>query len=127
MIRRPPRSTRTDTLFPYTTLFRSDLGRQHLEPPVLPVDRFELVFRRLESVLRERHPLLLGEVAIHQILGRDGDLADAILTEFLAVPAAENPEGRQDEAAARYACQEQPLLLRSEEHTSELQSLMRIS
>src|SRR3546814_13529941 len=89
MIRRPPRSTRTDTLFPYTTLFRSliltlerlDLGRQHLEPPVLPVDRFELVFRRLESVLRERHPLLLGEVAIHQILGRDGDLADAILTE----------------------------------------------
>src|SRR3546814_6951044 len=101
MIRRPPRSTRTDTLFPYTTLFRSDLGRQHLEPSVLPVDRFELVFRRLESVLRERHPLLLGEVAIHQILGRDGDLADATLTEFLAV--------------------------RSEEHTSELQSLMRIS
>src|SRR3546814_5029140 len=92
------------------TLERLDLGRQHLEPPVLPVDRFELVFRRLESVLRERHPLLLGEVAIHQILGRDGDLADAILTEFLAVPAAENPEGRQDEAAARYACQEQPLL-----------------
>src|SRR3546814_15550302 len=64
----------------------------------------------LESVLRERHPLLLGESAIHQILGRDGDLADAILTEFLAVPAAETPEGRQDEAAARYACQEQPLL-----------------
>src|SRR3546814_2599347 len=28
MIRRPPRSTRTDTLFPYTTLFRSDVGRQ---------------------------------------------------------------------------------------------------
>src|SRR3546814_11930945 len=106
MIRRPPRSTRTDTLFPYTTLFRSDLGRQHLEPPVLPVDRFELVFRRLESVLRERHPLLLGEVAIHQILGRAGDLADAILTEFFAVPAAENPEARQDEAAARHACQE---------------------
>src|SRR3546814_18439796 len=91
MIRRPPRSTRTDTLFPYTTLFRSliltlerlDLGRQHLEPPVLPVDRFELVFRRLESVLRERHPLMLGEVAIHQIIGRDGDLADALLTGFL--------------------------------------------
>src|SRR3546814_8048079 len=29
MIRRPPRSTRTDTLFPYTTLFRSTLIRQH--------------------------------------------------------------------------------------------------
>src|SRR3546814_16592405 len=31
MIRRPPRSTRTDTLFPYTTLFRSDIVRQVLE------------------------------------------------------------------------------------------------
>src|SRR3546814_17480710 len=30
MIRRPPRSTRTDTLFPYTTLFRSRLGKDHL-------------------------------------------------------------------------------------------------
>src|SRR3546814_16097634 len=29
MIRRPPRSTRTDTLFPYTTLFRSAVGRRH--------------------------------------------------------------------------------------------------
>src|SRR3546814_16386983 len=29
MIRRPPRSTRTDTLFPYTTLFRSRLGKRH--------------------------------------------------------------------------------------------------
>src|SRR3546814_15782461 len=31
MIRRPPRSTRTDTLFPYTTLFRSDMARAVLE------------------------------------------------------------------------------------------------
>src|SRR3546814_3116340 len=31
MIRRPPRSTRTDTLFPYTTLFRSDYGTQYWE------------------------------------------------------------------------------------------------
>src|SRR3546814_20796029 len=30
MIRRPPRSTLTDTLFPYTTLFRSETGREHL-------------------------------------------------------------------------------------------------
>src|SRR3546814_4527639 len=33
MIRRPPRSTRTDTLFPYTTLFRSELEFRHLLPP----------------------------------------------------------------------------------------------
>src|SRR3546814_16907897 len=31
MIRRPPRSTRTDTLFPYTTLFRSGLGQAHVD------------------------------------------------------------------------------------------------
>src|SRR3546814_12816753 len=40
MIRRPPRSTRTDTLFPYTTLFRSGPGTQHapiVERPRLPL------------------------------------------------------------------------------------------
>src|SRR3546814_17591657 len=35
MIRRPPRSTRTDTLFPYTTLFRSDTGRRRAASPCL--------------------------------------------------------------------------------------------
>src|SRR6056297_4321518 len=33
MIRRPPRSTRTDTLFPYTTLFRSPIARSRRNPP----------------------------------------------------------------------------------------------
>src|SRR3546814_1307262 len=37
MIRRPPRSTRTDTLFPYTTLFRSDQRRRHGAPDGLAV------------------------------------------------------------------------------------------
>src|SRR3546814_447617 len=79
-------------------------------PTVPPVDGFELIFPRLESVLGVRQPLLLVEVAFLQSLGRYGDLAVAIHTEFLAVTAAENPEGRQDEASARSACQEQPLL-----------------
>src|SRR3546814_20090624 len=35
MIRRPPRSTRTDTLFPYTTLFRTFLGRPPLTSPYI--------------------------------------------------------------------------------------------
>src|SRR3546814_3046627 len=39
MIRRPPRSTRTDTLFPYTTLFRSDRPRWRDEPPRLQQPR----------------------------------------------------------------------------------------
>src|SRR3546814_19590480 len=38
MIRRPPRSTRTDTLFPYTTLFRSGPG-QEFSPDIRPQDR----------------------------------------------------------------------------------------
>src|SRR3546814_19898410 len=77
MIRRPPRSTRTDTLFPYTTLFRSqrsaDQGRG----------------------LNVRHLPVLGQEVDH---GRG--LRDIV---------------------------EDRLAHRSEEHTSELQSLMRIS
>src|SRR3546814_5152869 len=37
MIRRPPRSTRTDTLFPYTTLFRSDIISSGIQPPSLKI------------------------------------------------------------------------------------------
>src|SRR3546814_19021942 len=72
MIRRPPRSTRTDTLFPYTTLFRSGGGQR--QP--------------------ERQPRCSSH-----------DLSSS------AAAAPEHPSGRH----------------RSEEHTSELQSLMRIS
>src|SRR3546814_6894166 len=79
MIRRPPRSTRTDTLFPYTTLFRSEhhAERRH------PRERDELHDRR-----------------------------------------AEPPDDRQHQQQ-RQGQQAKPG--RSEEHTSELQSLMRIS
>src|SRR3546814_2111543 len=77
MIRRPPISTRTDTLFPYTTLFRSDL----------------LVEQTLEIVERR---VALGQVA-------EARIACVALITMVAAPA------------------------RSEEHTSELQSLMRTS
>src|SRR3546814_1759672 len=81
MIRRPPRSTRTDTLFPYTTLFRSDRCEH---------DPHTLLHRRRRT-------------------GRDG-----------FGPAARTH--RRRDPGARKARR-----LRSEEHTSELQSLMRIS
>src|SRR3546814_10420012 len=83
MIRRPPRSTRTDTLFPYTTLFRSFLGehRGMLEQHRL-FDRFERRF-------------MLEDIE-HRNVGHR-------------------------------ALDDDPLAERSEEHTSELQSLMRIS
>src|SRR3546814_12422832 len=74
MIRRPPRSTRTDTLFPYTTLFRS----------------------------------------------RHGDLELALL-------AMREVGGADPRPPAEPETVEQCLRRRSEEHTSELQSLMRIS
>src|SRR3546814_17794413 len=88
MIRRPPRSTRTDTLFPYTTLFRS---------------RF--LQRRIGKM---RDPLEDGEV------GQSGNQA-ARHDDGLAADAV--GQGAEDDEKWR----------RSEEHTSELQSLMRIS
>src|SRR3546814_4906852 len=74
MIRRPPRSTRTDTLFPYTTLFRSARRK---------------ILHGLAS--RQKEPVLRNEVS------------------------------RPRRRCIRY------FRRRSEEHTSELQSLMRIS
>src|SRR3546814_10053223 len=89
MLRRPPRSTRTDTLFPYTTLFRS--GRQN--------------HRRI------------GFVA-----------ADAILLDQDA-GLGTNPclQKSIQRGCGPFAQQRRALPARSEEHTSELQSLMRIS
>src|SRR3546814_4548506 len=89
MIRRPPRSTRTDTLFPYTTLFRS-AGND--ERDSRSVDRGHKAARRRRT---ESHD---GGAAS----GRAADRAVQIFPDL---------DGG----------------LRSEEHTSELQSLMRIS
>src|SRR3546814_10092388 len=98
MIRRPPESTRPDTLFPYTTLFRSARYRHLLEAALalLPCDATALL--RLEGDTLQ--PLAVIGLS-HDTLGR------------------------------RFRLQDHPRLLmllqRSEEHTSELQSLMRIS
>src|SRR3546814_12696858 len=96
MIRPPPRSTRTDTLFPYTTLFRSDVRN-----PV--VADLMIVETRQEGVGAARR--LQVDVA-----------------ELLRIGAAEIIDVDQIAIGvlAHRAC-------RSEEHTSELQSLMRIS
>src|SRR3546814_1998944 len=82
MIRRPPRSTRTDTLFPYTTLFRSLQSRQNSHYAARSMFR---------SVSRPGLPL-----------------------------------GREPKRSAM-VCFNSSSESRSEEHTSELQSLMRIS
>src|SRR3546814_5480340 len=88
MIRRPPRSTRTDTLFPYTTLFRSRLAA--IAAPLLKPHsqgRWRPVSAAIQSPTFDVSP-------------------DRLEGRATPIPAFSN---------------------RSEEHTSELQSLMRIS
>src|SRR3546814_1577277 len=92
MIRRPPRSTRTDTRFPYTTLFRSAVVRRRCAVEV-GAGGFEA-----ERLARLEHGVGRGQVELH-----------ALGQELL------DPQGHALDH------------FRSEEHTSELQSLMRTS
>src|SRR3546814_1021396 len=103
MRRRPPRSTRTDTLFPYTTLFRSEDAIRLLVEYHWPGNVRELqnLMQRLAVLSRED---VIGANIVRQIL-----------------PAGQAGEGRSGEPVERLRD------ARSEEHTSELQSLMRNS
>src|SRR3546814_1105104 len=112
MIRRPPRSTRTDTLFPYTTLCRSqpEAALQPLGGAQDAVDQLGAVGRGEGERLAEHaqgHRAGPGFVAfVGQLHGPPGDVERAV------------------ELAALHQRFGEP---RSEEHTSELQSLMRLS
>src|SRR3546814_10730138 len=95
MNRRPPRPTRTNTRFPYTTLFRSALNK----PACLsPASVYDPLSARLAESLGYRLGVLGGSIASFSTLAAP-DVMVMTLTE----------------------------VARSEEHTSELQSLMRIS
>src|SRR3546814_1610608 len=110
MIRRTPRSTRTDTLFPYTTLFRSR-----------PQPRRWRATTSSEQEGDENHPLS-GKAAWTG--ARTEDPRERRRQRRQA--AASNPVagGRERERAAPLRS---AAAARSEEHTSELQSLMRTS
>src|SRR3546814_10738148 len=114
MLRRPPRSTRTDTLFPYTTLFRS---------PVVHVARVVLVVPAQAEVECQ----LVGDLPV--VLDIDAELLVLRLDERRAV----GKRGRELdlvgllEALVHVVVVLRVRRVRSEEHTSELQSLMRIS
>src|SRR3546814_3487096 len=99
MIRLPPRSTRTDTLFPYTTLFRSAAARRRGAGRDMAADTGDG---------RRRH-------RPHEDRPRSGSGHRRRRWSF---PGRRRPARRRGNPAATP---------RSEEHTSELQSLMRIS
>src|SRR3546814_7537614 len=119
MIRRPPRSTSTDTLFPYTTLFRSGRSRA----PVRRGPAHGAVRRRGTPVQQDPAGCLpAAHRARHYRVRRRDHREPVLRTELraaLALPSARDGSGVARRHPRRAA--------RSEEHTSELQSLMRIS
>src|SRR3546814_3254379 len=118
MIRRPPRSTRTDTLFPYTTLFRSALLKPewiaYFLDSIPPQADIAVALARAKLVMAAAPDTKRTFLRFH-----DGAFSGCNLF-FLA-----NPEAAQAVTFWRHA--EARRKHRSEEHTSELQSLMRIS
>src|SRR3546814_4340395 len=122
MIRRPPRSTRTDTPFPYTTLFRSV---REIEDQGW-IDASTLSTRALKGLRNQRRLYQLIAIAV-RVVGIDQDLRRAPQCLVSAQHDTCLINVWIDLGIGRRLCQVAALSGRSEEHTSELQSLMRIS
>src|SRR3546814_10204775 len=134
MNRLPPRSTRTDTLFPYTTLFRSapQLDREATVVRSGAADRRAGIDRVADSDRQRDHAGQKRDPAAAMV--DDDDLAIAAIVAGKADAAGRGGDdlsagARRDRDAARSHAAFIGLAKagRSEEHTSELQSLMRIS
>src|SRR3546814_5120612 len=132
MIRRPPRSTRTDTLFPYTTLFRSAGGGVEAdEGDAEPADRGNEPLE--ERASRRRGDDGEGDDGDGGVLDRPelqrhaGQVCRAQDQHDIAEGVADDRgEERDLESLAGLALAGERMPgLRSEEHTSELPSLMR--
>src|SRR3546814_9502301 len=106
MIRRPPDSTRTDTLFPTTTLHR--LSCYSMTEPQGGSDPTAFVTRAVED----------GDSWV--ISGQKWFSSHARFSSFFIVMAVTDPDADRHHRASMF-------VVRSEKHTSELQSLMRIS
>src|SRR3546814_9237495 len=124
MIRRPPRSTRTDTLFPYTTLFRSvGLLHQH----ALEGGRVEAEGGAALEALFVGVAVDVLEVLVRVVGGDVGGLGDRAVDPLLRGGLDVDVLGRGDVVGGDEVVGQLRGRVRSEEHTSELQSLMRIS
>src|SRR3546814_8216719 len=140
MIRLPPRSTLTDTPFPYTTLFRSD----DLDDPVQVQEGDQIAADQLQPVVDLADPVL-GAADEHDDLVLQPFGEELVQPHHFRRPRRVEDVQVEREAAFQLGQPEQAFLqdvgvdvaalgdqhdadvLRSEEHTSELQSLMRIS
>src|SRR3546814_7623134 len=116
-IRRPPRSTRTDTLFPYTTLFRS------IQPGYDPKRTATVVAEPLERGFGLTLGNALRRILLSSLQGAaiSAIQIDGVLHEFSSVPGV-----REDVTDIVLNIKSVAIRMRSEEHTSELQSLTRI-
>src|SRR3546814_6645429 len=99
MIRRPPRSTRTDTLFPYTTLFRSLQSKR----------------KQTKNLRPKLTPIYFSD---------DDDYYQSMQSTFIDISDVEDNNKSEEEIEV---IEERRREKRSEENTSELQSLMRTS
>src|SRR3546814_7346471 len=134
MIRRPPRSTRTDTLFPYTTLFRSSIRRRrdaaigqghdrvrrrmNTDSKPLLADLVRAGDQQTEAVVITDFIFMAKDISnAYLITTADGDVM--VNTGFM-----ENAERTRQLLAPHRSG---PMRKRSEEHTSEHQPLMRIT
>src|SRR3546814_4723237 len=123
MIRRPPRSTRTDTLFPYTTLFRSKLRFQG------QIDT-QIQFGRKAT---DRQAAPRSATRAFRDCGRRGEPAFCMPEPLSEIQNSSSPRER---VSVTHTCVAPPcrtvfavasVMIRSAENTSELQSLHRIS
>src|SRR3546814_4221823 len=127
MLRRPPRSTRTDTLFPYTTLFRSQLhigqgAAARAEAPWADGDR-RGASKSLKLVLLG-FALAAAAILFAASNDRMSRFVEGVVAGWTADPA-QGAKAAKQKAIAKLITETETD--RSEEHTSELQSLKRIS
>src|SRR3546814_1068466 len=134
MIRRPPRSTRTDTLFPYTTLFRSILTQIRFRPQEA-VDQISA--RAMYGDAIETHRLgvfgasskachHIGDFAFGHRAGRFIHAGD-IFGRNSREPSRRSPDSRRSTGRRFWKGTGALDPKRSEEHTSDIQSLLRNS